>query len=319
MKLILSIDISADIEAHLSSNIKIVQVNSKGDFDGDVSGAEVLYLSWPFLKNHILDNILSQVPTLRWHHTTSAGVEHILTKYLDIYLKRNIILTNGAGLHGVPIAEFVIAYMLSHAKHLPELHALQAQRQWKRGFNIKELTDTTLLIIGAGGIGQEIAARAKPFGIKVLGSRRHPQPLPNFDLVVGAEEWRHLLPKADYVVIATPLTPETKGLIDEAALSLLNPYAYLINIARGAIIDENALVKALKERWFAGAALDTTTIEPLPADSPLWSLDNVFLTPHCTAHSPKLNQRSVKLFIDNLTRFQLRLPLRNIVDKQAGY
>ena len=229
------------------------------------------------------------------------------------------VISGAVGISAMDDGEFVIAYMLSHAKHLPELYALQAQRQWKRGFNIKELTDTTLLIIGAGSIGQEIAARAKPFGIKVLGSRRHPQPLPNFDLVVGALEWRHLLPKADYVVIATPLTPETKGLIDEAALRLLSPHAYLINIARGAIIDENALVKALKEKWFAGAALDTTTIEPLPADSPLWSLDNVFLTPHCTAHSPKLNQRSVKLFIDNLTRFQVRLPLQNVVDKQAGY
>ncbi len=319
MKLILSIDITADIEPNLPSDIKVVRLDNDGNFDDDVSDAEVVYLSWVFLKSHILDKLFAAAPALRWHHVSSAGVENILTKYLETYLKRNLILSNGAGLHAIPIAEFVITYMLSHAKHLPELYTLQAQRQWKRDFHIQELTDATLLIIGAGGIGQEIASRAKPFGMRVWGSRRRPQPLPNFDKVVGADEWHALLPSVDYVVIAIPLTPDTKGLIDEKVLRSLPNHAYLINIARGAIIDEPALIKALKEGWLAGAALDTTATEPLAPENPLWSVPNVFITPHTSAHSSKLNQRSVKLFLDNLTRYQNGQPLRNVVDKQAGY
>jgi phosphoglycerate dehydrogenase-like enzyme len=183
-----------------------------------------------------------------------------------------------------------------------------------------------LLIIGAGGIGQEIAARAKPFALRIIGSRRHPQELANFDRVVGVNEWRSLLPEVDYVVIATPLTKETKQFIDESVLRWRSPpkaslpqHAYLINIARGGVIDESALVKALTEGWIAGAALDTVGTEPLPPESPLWSLPNIFITPHISGHSPKTQQRSIALFLDNLQRYQAGKPLLNVVDKQAGY
>jgi phosphoglycerate dehydrogenase-like enzyme len=315
MKLILPIEIAPDIEPHLSSDIKIVLVDSDGNLDADASDAEV-YLSWFFLKSPILHRVLAAAPALRWHHAPNAGVNHILT---PTYLERDIVLTNGAGVHGIPIAEFVITYILAHAKRLSELYALHAERHWQRGFAIQELTDATLLIIGAGGIGQEIAARAKPFGIRVIGSRRHPEALPNFDKIVGANEWRSLLPEADYVVIATPLTPETKGFIDETVLRSLPPHAYLINIARGAVVDEAALTKALTEGWIAGAALDTVITEPLPPESPLWSLPNVFITPHTSGHSPRVKERSLALFLDNLKRYQAGKPLRNVVDKQAGY
>ncbi|OKH55878.1 D-2-hydroxyacid dehydrogenase [Scytonema sp. HK-05] len=319
MKIILPTDLAADIEPHLPPNTAVVRVDTDGNFDGDASDAEV-YFSWYLVKSHILDKILAAAPRIRWHHAPNAGVNHILTPtHTAIYLERDIILTNGAGVHAIPIAEFVITFILAHAKHLRELYALQAEHYWKRGFNIQELKGSTLLIIGAGHIGQEIAARAQAFGIRVLGSRRHPQALPNFEKVVGADEWRSLLPEADYVVIATPLTKDTKGLIDEAALRLLRPSAYLINIARGAVVDEPALLKALGEGWFAGAALDTLVTEPLPPESPFWSLPNVFVTPHCTAHSPRTKERTIALFIDNLRRYQMGQPLRNVVDKEAGY
>ncbi|MEH2231802.1 MAG: D-2-hydroxyacid dehydrogenase [Nostoc sp.] len=315
MKLILPLDLVADIEPHLPANTQIVRVDVEGNLDGDASDAEV-YFSWFLSRSPILHKILEAAPALRWHHAPNAGVNHILT---PTYLQRDIILTNGAGVHGIPIAEFVITYILAHAKHLPELYALQAERHWKRGFAIQELTDATLLIIGAGGIGQEIAARAKPFGLRIIGSRRHPQELPNFDKVVGADEWRSLLPGVDYVVIATPLTPETKEFINESVLRSLPNHAYLINIARGGVVDELALIKALKEGWIAGAALDTVNSEPLPPESPLWSLPNIFITPHTSGHSPKSKQRSIALFIDNLKRYQAGQPLRNVVDKKAGY
>ena len=179
--------------------------------------------------------------------------------------------------------------------------------------------EATLLIIGAGGIGQAIAQRASAFGMRVWGFCRHPQPLPGFERVVGADEWRSLLPEADYVVIATPLTPETQGMIDAATLRSMRPSAYLINVARGAVVDEAALLTAVDEGWIAGAGLDTFCTEPLPLDSPFWSRQNVFVTPHCSGSSPRAIQRSIALFLDNLTCYRAGTPLRNVVDKTAGY
>lgn len=315
MKIILPKDIATELEAHLPDEVVVVRVDSEGNLDGDGTDAEV-YFSWFNLKPTTLHRVLEAAPQLRWHHAPNAGVNHIITPK---YLERNLILTNGSGVHGIPIAEFVIAYMLSHAKQLPKLYKQQQEHNWQRGLPIQELLDKTLLIIGAGGIGQEIASRAKAFGMRIFGSRRHPKPLPNFDKVVGADEWKALLGEADYVAIATPLTWDTKGMIDAEVLRLMRPDAYLINIARGAIVDEFALVKALQNGEIAGAALDTVFTEPLPPESLLWSLPNVLITPHCSGNSPRTKERSLALFLDNFTRYRHGQPLRNVVDRTAGY
>lgn len=315
MKLILPIEVAADIQPHLPPDSRFVRVDSEGNLDGDTSDAEV-YLNWFYLKRPTHEKVLAAAPALRWQHTPSAGVNHILT---PIFLERDIVLTNGAGVHAIPIAEFVLAFMLNHAKQLPKLQALQVQHHWKKGFELQELSGATVLIIGTGGIGQAIAQRASAFGMRVWGSRRNPQPLLGFERVVGANEWRSLLPEADYVVVATPLTPETKGLINASVLRLMRPSAYFINIARGAVVDEEALITALSEGWIAGAGLDTFYPEPLPPDSPFWSLPNVFVTPHCSGISPHSVQRSLELFLDNLRRYFAGTPLRNLVDKTAGY
>ncbi|GCL35802.1 MULTISPECIES: D-2-hydroxyacid dehydrogenase [Sphaerospermopsis] len=315
MKLILPVEIAHEIEPHLPKNTIVLRVDSEGNIDGDATDAEV-YFSWFYLKPTTLHRVLYAAPSLRWHHAPNAGVNHILTPK---YLERDLILTNGAGVHGIPIAEFVITYLLAYSKRLPSLYKLQNEHDWQRGLPIQELFEKTLLIIGAGGIGQEIAVRAKAFGMRIFGSSRHPKPLPNFDKVVGANDWKELLPEAEFVVIATPLTPETKGMIDVETLRLFRPDSYLINIARGAIVDESALIQALQEGWIAGAALDTVFIEPLPAESPLWTLPNVFITPHCSGNSPRVKERTLALFLDNFTRYRQGKPLRNVVDKTAGY
>ncbi|BAZ83545.1 D-2-hydroxyacid dehydrogenase [Sphaerospermopsis kisseleviana CS-549] len=315
MKLILPVEIAHEIEPHLPKNTIVLRVDSEGNIDGDATDAEV-YFSWFYLKPTTLHRVLYAAPSLRWHHAPNAGVNHILTPK---YLERDLILTNGAGVHGIPIAEFVITYLLAYSKRLPSLYKLQNEHDWQRGLPIQELFEKTLLIIGAGGIGQEIAVRAKAFGMRIFGSSRHPKPLPNFDKVVGANDWKELLPEAEFVVIATPLTPETKGIIDVETLRLFRPDSYLINIARGAIVDESALIQALQEGWIAGAALDTVFIEPLPAESPLWTLPNVFITPHCSGNSPRVKERTLALFLDNFTRYRQGKPLRNVVDKTAGY
>lgn len=315
MKLILPVEIAHEIEPHLPENTIVVRVDSEGNINGDATDAEV-YFSWFYLKPTTLHRVLNAAPSLRWHHAPNAGVNHILTPK---YLERDLILTNGAGVHGIPIAEFVITYLLAYSKRLPSLYKLQNEHNWQRGLPIQELFGKTLLIIGAGGIGQEIAVRAKAFGMRIFGSSRQSQPLPNFDKVVGANEWKELLPESEFVVIAAPLTPETKGMIDVETLGLFRPGSYLINIARGAIVDESALTKALQEGWIAGAALDTVFTEPLPAESPLWTLPNVFITPHCSGNSPRVKERTLALFLDNLTRYRQGQPLRNVVDKTAGY
>lgn len=315
MKLILPVEIAHEIEPHLPENTIVVRVDSEGNINGDATDAEV-YFSWFYLKPTTLHRVLNAAPSLRWHHAPNAGVNHILTPK---YLERDLILTNGAGVHGIPIAEFVITYLLAYSKRLPSLYKLQNEQNWQRGLPIQELFGKTLLIIGAGGIGQEIAVRAKAFGMRIFGSSRQSQPLPNFDKVVGANEWKELLPESEFVVIAAPLTPETKGLIDLETLRLFRPDSYLINIARGAIVEESALTKALQEGWIAGAALDTVFTEPLPAESPLWTLPNVFITPHCSGNSPRVKERTIALFLENFTRYRQGQQLRNVVDKTAGY
>ncbi len=315
MKLILPTELRGAIRPRLPDDVKVIWADPDGNLDGDASDAQV-YVNGFYLKQTTLHRVLAAAPMLRWQHSPSAGVDHILT---PTFMARNIILTNSAGVYAVPIAEFVLAFILNHAKQLSSLRSLQAQRQWNWEVQVQELTGAKLLIIGAGSIGRAIAPRASALGMRVWGVRRSPQPNPGFEQVVGVDEWRSLLPLADYVVIATPLTPDTKGMIDAAVLRSMQASAYLINIARGAIVDEAALLTALKEGWIAGAGLDTFSTEPLPSDSEFWSLPNVFITPHCSASSPQTIPRIVDLFLDNLARYRQGQPLKNVVDKQAGY
>ena len=316
VKLILPIELAAEIEPHLPSDTKFVRVDSDGNFDGDASDAEV-YLNGFKLKPTTLHKVLAAAPGIRWQQTPSAGVNHILT---PIFLEHDIILTNGAGVHAIPISEFVLTLILYHAKQLCELQADHDQCIWEKSWLVlPELANSTVLIVGTGNIGQAVASRAKAFGARVWGGRRRPEPLPNFDKIVGTDEWHALLPEVDYIVVATPLTPETKGLIDEKVLRSLPSHAYLINVGRGAVVDESALTKALTEGWIAGAGLDTVSIEPLPPESPLWSLPNLLITPHTSAISPALKERIAALFLDNLERYRAGQPLRNVVNKQAGY
>jgi len=319
MKLVLPSNLAAQIEPHLSNDDRIVRLDLQGNLDGDTSDAEVYFHEWSY--NAFFERVLSQLANLRWLHTESAGVDHLLTPTL---LSRDLIMTNSAGVHAIPIAEFVLAYMLDRAKCLFEFKLAQQQHHWLsypevEALGLQELMGATVLIIGAGGIGQAIATRAQAFGMRVWGSRLHPRSLPGFDLVVGAREWHKLLPEVDYLVLATPLTTQTKHLIDASVLQSMQASAYLINIARGEIIDENALIHALQKGWIAGAALDAFTIEPLPPDSQLRSLPNIFITPHCSGISKQMQQRVVALFLENLALYRAGKPLRNIVDKAAGY
>ncbi|MEO7908199.1 MAG: D-2-hydroxyacid dehydrogenase [Roseiflexaceae bacterium] len=319
MKFIIPTSIADKVEPQLreiAPAAEVVHVDQDGAGDGDLSDAEVLLRWW--MPPTTLRRIVAAAPRLRWLHTPSAGVDGLL---IPEVLDHKIVLTNSAGAHAIPIAEFVLLSLLSHAKHASDLAALTPEQAWARGRTLQlgELYEKTLVILGLGHIGQEIARRAAAFGMRVLGSRRRPAPIAGVERVVGDDAWRALLPEADYLVLATPLTSATKGMIDAAALAQLRPSAYLVNIARGEIIDTDALIAALEQGRLAGAALDVVPEEPLPAEHPLWRTPNVWITPHISSSSPRTSERAIAIFLENVRRDIAGQPFINLVDLQAGY
>jgi phosphoglycerate dehydrogenase-like enzyme len=314
MKIILHAQIREQIAPQLPADVEVCWVDADGAFEGDPADAAAYFRWWT--EGALFKKVVASAPALRWLHTPSAGVDHVL---IPPVLERDITVTNSAGVHAIPISEFVMALLLSHVKRLPEFRDAQAVSRWNKSVAPGELWGQTLFIVGIGGIGQAIAQRAAGFGVRVVASRRTPRPMEGIQRVVGMDEWRTLLPEADAIVVAAPLTEETRGMVDEAAFAAMKPSAYLVNIARGAIVDEDALIAALREGRIAGAALDTFEQEPLPPESPLWALPNVTITPHTTAGSPRMHQRQIGFFVDNLRRYRNGEPLLNVVDKAAGY
>ncbi len=268
---------------------------------------------------HFPLDLVTAARSLRWIQSPSAGVESYLSETMQ---QSGIILTNGRGVYGVAGAEHVLGEMLIFTRRLQEMLAAQRERRWEQATyqTIPTLQGQTLGVVGLGGIGSQIALRGKAFGMTVLAVRRHPgEPPASVDHLFGLEGLDDLLAASDHVVLALPLTPETRNLIDAARLARLRPTAYLYNVGRGAVVDEAALIVALQAGRFAGAALDVFVEEPLPADSPLWSLPNVILTPHVAANGPSDWTTVVSLFADNLRRYRAGQPLQNIVDFALGY
>ncbi|KAB8143819.1 D-2-hydroxyacid dehydrogenase [Chloroflexia bacterium SDU3-3] len=318
MKLIVPQTAVADIEPTIRTiapDLSIVHIAEDGSADGDIADADAI-LRWMMSK--VLDTTIDQAPRLRWVHTMSAGVDGFR---LGDLARRKITLTNSAGAHAIAISEFVLSTMLGRVKRLRELASFTPGDAWqrRRSLDMGELYGQTVLILGLGSIGREIAKRAHAFGMRVIGSRRRPVPMPNIDVVVGDHQWRDLLPQADFVVVATPLTAATRGMVDADAFGRMKPGAYLINIARGQIVDSDALIDALRTRRLSGASLDTLPVEPLPADHPLWSAPNIWITPHISWMSPRTQERSLSYFYENLRRFVAGEDLINVVDIQQGY
>jgi phosphoglycerate dehydrogenase-like enzyme len=235
--------------------------------------------------------------------------------------QRGLQVTNARGVFSRPIAEYVVMMSLAIARRLPQLLDLQRERTWQplRG---AELSGLTVGIVGYGSIGTEIASLLAPFGTRIVATRRHPElgsgGVPNVE-VWGVDRLHELLRIADLVVIAAPLTDATAGLIGPAELQEMPGHAWLINIARGRLVDEMALRRALAAGWIGGAVLDVFDEEPLPADSPLYDTPNLVITPHTSWSSDRVLERSVDLFVANLERYLADQPLENLVDLEAGY
>jgi len=309
---------------------RIVNLSVEGLADGPVEDVEVLLRGW--LSSEAFDRLLARAPRLIWVHSATSGVERALTPAARA---RGVVVTNARGVFTRPIAEHVLMLILAISRRLPQLLELQRERTWQplQGVELRELT---VGVVGYGSIGQAVASLAGAFGARVIALRRNPGGSPELpadaagsdegfpfrpapDRIVGPDGLHELLGASDIVVLAAPLTPETEGMIDDAALAAMRPDAWLINVARGRLVDDRALLRALRDGLIGGAALDTFREEPLPSSSPYYDLSNVIVTPHTAWSSARVLDRSIELFCDNLRRFAAGQPLRNVVDPDAGY
>jgi phosphoglycerate dehydrogenase-like enzyme len=302
--------------AEAAPGSRLVTVSLEGLADGDLSDVEVL-LRGP-LPQPIFDRLLSRCPRLMWVHSATAGVERVLT---PAALERGIAITNARGVFSDPIAEYVMLMILAISRRLPQLLELQRERTWQP-LEGRAMADITVGVVGLGSIGRRVAELALHFGSRVIATRR--QPAAELELrgqaeVLAAEELPELMSRSDFIVLALPLTSGTEGMFDDELLLHAKRGAWLVNVARGALIDDRALLRAVREGPLGGAILDAFRDEPLPSDSPFYGHANVIVTPHTSWSSGRVLDRSIELFCQNVERFRTGQPLLNLVDPRAGY
>jgi phosphoglycerate dehydrogenase-like enzyme len=263
-------------------------------------------------------------PKLRWIHSPAAAVHEIMTPEL---VNSAVIVTNGRDVHGPVVAEHVMGLIFAWAKSIPQAVRLQQRHQWGKeiiwnGRNRpREIAGATAGLIGLGSIGRAVARHASALGMNVIAARERPEQgsAPGVHQVFASSQIDKLLEQSDFVVLAAPITPATRGLINSERLARMKPDAYLINVGRGQLIDEAALIDVLGNHRIAGAALDVFDIEPLPPDSPLWDLENLLITPHTAGLAEKLWEREYALFTENLQRYLDHQPMLALVDTHRGY
>ena len=308
--------VSPEIKIWDASDLQTAE--ESGDFTSSekynamLSQAEVIYGFWP------PKNVIARAPKLKWIQCMLAGVSH--PSFADVF-QSPVLVTNMRGMHGTQASELVFGMMLMLAKQAPLCFQMKQEKKWQR-FTPLVLNSKTVGIVGLGGIGKEVARLAKAFGMRVVANRRSTRQATrakNVDVLLPKEKLSELLSESDFVVLALPLTPETNKLIGEKELRSMKPTAFLINIARGGIVDETALIRALDEHWIAGAGLDTFAIEPLPPESRLWEFPNVIFSPHIAGARENYDMVITKLFCENLRRYLSGEKLINLVDKERGY
>lgn len=297
----------------LASGREIVLTDDRERMESILGRLEIATGSIPF-------ELLSSAPGLRWYHHWYAGVDW-LERYPGIR-SSGLVVTNTSGVHAVPVTEQILAFMFAFARNFHLNFKAQLRHEWRKESmaQISELSGKRVLVIGTGAIGTHFARVAGCLGMHVTGIRRHPESgAEGLDSVFGPGELHRELGRADYIVVILPATPETRGMFAAREFSAMKNDAVFINAGRGSLVDEGALVKALREGDIGGAGLDVFEKEPLPADSPLWEMENVIIAPHTAGYTPEYVARSFEIFLDNVPRFLAGNPLRNQVDKAAGY
>lgn len=299
-------------------DIEVVRLTNYDGIEQEISDAEVVFTS------SLRPEQFHAARRLRWIHSPAAAVHPLLFPEL---VNSDVILTNARDVHGAVVAEHVIALIFALAKQIPRAVRFQQQHVWGQeavwqgSLRPREIAGTTLGLVGLGSIGRNVAKRAAGLGMLVIAVReRAEQKPPDFvEECFPTARLNEMLAQADYVVLAIPITPATKGIIGRDQLAKMKPDACLINVGRGPSIDEPALIEALRNRTIGGAALDVFDTEPLPAESPLWNLENLLITPHTAGMTDKLWERHYDLFSENLRRYQRGETLLALVDKRRGY
>lgn len=298
-------------------DFQIVQLQSYDRVPEEIVDADV-FIGWSLRPEQFV-----AAKKLRWIHSPAAAVHQLMFPEL---VRSSVLLTNSSNVHGPVVAEHAIAVMLALAKRLPQAMQYQAKKIWSQEIlwnerpRPREVKGATVAVVGVGGIGREFIRLAKALGMRVLAVRDDvSKGAAGADAVFSSSQIEDVLPQADYVLLCTPVTPSTTHIINAARLKKMKPDAYLMNVARGPLVDEAALMEALKARQIAGAGLDVFVEEPLPADSPFWSMDNVLITPHSAAVTEQLWERHYESIVDNLHRFLAGKPLVNAVNTKRGY
>jgi len=298
----------------LGADVEIVVGDRAEAFVDAAPRAEAL-LAWSS-DRATLERAFALAPRVRWLHSWAAGVDWLLFPAL---LERDVVLTNTRGVYGDSLAEFALGAMLYFAKDLARMKASQRARRWDP-FDVQMLRGATLGIVGYGDIGRRVASLGASLGMRLLALRRRPERMAGDALGPElAPSTRVLCERSDYLVLAAPLTPATRHMIGKDELDAMRPGAVLINVGRGALVDQAALVGALRRGTLHGAALDVFETEPLPADDPLYGLDRVLLSPHTADHTATWREEAMRCFLENLRRFRAGEPLLHVVEKGRGY
>lgn len=302
-------------QAHPKVEVRIVHDLSA--FAEQVAQADAVIGSRPYLK--LTSNVLNPGGRLRWVQTTTAGVDQALTP--ELLAADHVAITCIKGPPGPLMAEHAVLLMLALSRNFPAYLRNQQQHLWRReGQDWPPLFGQTIAILGMGSSGSNLARVCKVgFGMTVLGMSRTRREHPHVDRAFDKAELHDVLREADFVVLCLPNTPETQRIVDGAALGVMKRSAYLVNVSRGALIDEDALIATMRTGGIAGAALDVTTRDPIPKESPLWDLPNTIITPHIATESVKLSEAVVDFWCENVRRFAENKPLLGLMDRQAGY
>jgi phosphoglycerate dehydrogenase-like enzyme len=286
-------------------------------FERSVADATVLF-NW-MISRDLMRELMAVSPKLEWIHSRAAGLDHILCPEL---VESNVVLTNGSGVFSQSLGEFALAGILYFAKDFRRMVRSQMAGKWDQ-FDVTEIAGKTVGIVGYGDIGRAIASRAHAMGMRVLAVKRHSGPSgkadPLVEKIYPPAGLVDMIRECDYIAVSAPLTPETRGLVGAAEFAAMKPDAVILNVGRGPVIDEPAMIRALTDGRIKGAALDVFDREPLPDGHPFYTLENVLLSPHTADHTPDWIEQAMRFFIEQFQRYSSGMPLKNVVDKKLGY
>jgi phosphoglycerate dehydrogenase-like enzyme len=308
-------DPQSDPQLRMLADVPHIVANSREALNGSTADAEVI-LHWGGSLDLLKAAFLAG-RNVRWIHSRSAGLDRLLFPEL---VQSPVLLTNGSGVFSPSLGEFALAVILYFAKDFRRLLRNQEAGRWEQ-FDIEEISGQTVGIVGYGDIGRAVSSRVHAMGMRVLALKRHApaSPDPLIAQYFAPHELLPMLAECDFVVVAAPLTSETRHMIGDAAFAAMKPNAVVINIGRGPVIDQAALVRALTEKRIRGAGLDVFETEPIPAGDPIYRLENVLISPHCADHTKDWLNQAMRFFLEQYERFSSGQPLANVVEKHLGY